>query len=46
MYTDDLLQKLHENFNGTLETIGNGRKLIRHFLESGSGEAAEEGEPG
>lgn len=46
MYTDDLLQKLNENFNSTLETIGNGRKLIRHFLESESGEAAEEGEPG
>jgi len=33
MYTDDLLEKLADSFSSTLETVSNGRKMIRRFLE-------------
>ncbi len=33
LYTDDLLAKLSESFAQTLDTVNNGRKLIKHFLE-------------
>ncbi|OGK12083.1 MAG: hypothetical protein A2Y63_01155 [Candidatus Riflebacteria bacterium RBG_13_59_9] len=36
LYTDDLLAKLSENFDQTLETVRNGRKLIKRFLEDTS----------
>jgi hypothetical protein len=45
LYTDDLLAKLSESFAQTLDTVNNGRKLIKHFLEenrTGSAVASEE----
>jgi len=44
LYTDDLLAKLSENFDQTLETVRNGRKLIKRFLGETAGHpsAAEE----
>lgn len=41
IYTDDLLEKLNESFGNTLQTVNNGRKMIRRFLERDEEEASE-----
>jgi cell division septum initiation protein DivIVA len=44
LYTDDLLAKLSESFAQTLDTVNNGRKLIKHFLEENRTESTVAGD--
>jgi len=41
IYTDELLEKLSESFGNTLQTVNNGRRMIRRLLDRGEGEGQE-----
>ncbi len=36
IYTDELLKSLIDDFSSALETVNNGRRLVRKFLEKGT----------